>query len=115
MKVAASSQAELALQRGQYYSQRYNNQHRPEDFDLAFGAFQRALELDSALADAAAKIALLFVFRFEAGYPAEETAQQTVSWANRALEINPRSSRAIASLGAADLQQPEQNLRRQLL
>ncbi len=88
--LAANSEAELAFRQGQYLWNRYNNQHQPGDFDLALASLKRALELDPKLADAAAHIAALFLFKYEAGAPLREMLPETETWAQRALEINPR-------------------------
>jgi len=93
-KAAASSEAELAYQRGLFYWNRYNNLHRAEDFDLAFSALRRALELDPKLADAAANIAWLYEFKMESGTGGKDTAREMEQWGQRALEIDPKNSPA---------------------
>ncbi len=96
--VAATSEAELAFQRGLYYSNRFNNLHRSSDFDQAFSAFQRALDLDPSMADAAAEIGWLLEFKSEAGGDPQEAVPQMEAWARRALEINCHNGRAWALL-----------------
>jgi tetratricopeptide (TPR) repeat protein/predicted Ser/Thr protein kinase len=90
---AASSEAELSYQRGLYHWNRYNNLHRTEDFDLAFSALRRALELDPKLADAAANIGWLYEFKMESGTGGKDTAREMEQWGRRALEIDQKNSR----------------------
>ena len=79
--LSAQSEAELSIQRGQHYSNRYNNLHRAEDFELARASFQHALESDPKLARAAAEMAWLYEFRFESGAPPTEVIPQIELWA----------------------------------
>jgi tetratricopeptide (TPR) repeat protein/predicted Ser/Thr protein kinase len=94
LTAAASSEAELSYQRGMFHWNRYNNLHRTEDFDLAFSALRRALELDPKRADAAANIGWLYDFKMESGTGGKDTAQEVEHWGQRALEIDPKNSRA---------------------
>jgi TolB-like protein len=91
--LAANSEAELAFRQGQHFLNRYNNQHRSADFDLALAALKRAFELDPKLAEAAADIAVLYSFKAEAGAPPQDMIPEIEVWARRALEIDPRSSK----------------------
>ncbi len=100
--VSASSEAELAFQRGLYYSNRFNNLHQRQDFLQAAAAFQRALELDPALADAAAESAWLYDFKIESGAPFEEALAQLDTWVRRSLEIDPRNGRAWALIATME-------------
>ena len=101
--LAASSEAELAFQKGRHYSNRYNNRKDPLDFDLAFQAFEHVLELDPERAEAAAEIAFLYRFQFEAGVvSAQDTAAQINLWAERALQINRRCGKAYSALSIAE-------------
>ena len=109
-----NSEAELALRRGQYYANRYNNRHLPADFDLALSAFQRALDLDPALADAAAEVAQLHSHRAEAGTPPGEVIPEVETWARRALAVDPRNGKAWAALTAAETHGSRTNARKML-
>ena len=99
---ATFSEAERAFRRAEYYANRFNNSHQPEDFETSLRAYQQALELDPDLEDAAAGIAFLHLFQIETGLPPEEALLELVSWANRALELNRDSARAWGALGAAE-------------
>ena len=100
--LAATSEAESALRRAEYHSNRFNHGHQPEDFETSLRAYQSALEQDPDLEDAAAGVAFLHLFQMETGAPAEEALLELVSWANRALELNRDSARAWGALGAAE-------------
>ena len=100
----ADSAAELALRRGEYHARRYNALHRPDDYQAARDAFERALALDPALAAAAANLAGLANTRYEAGQAeASESRSEVRHWAQRAVAIDPRSGPAWAALAAAAL------------
>jgi len=108
-----SSEAELAYRQGMYFRNRYFNFYDQRDFDLALAAFQRALELGPGLADAAGKIANLYVGRFQSGtMPARETIPAIERWAARALAISPCSVGALSALGAVELERPVASTRR---
>ena len=98
-----NSEAELAYQRGMHHFNRYNYQHDRADFDQAMEAFQKALDLDSRMADAAAGIAWLHEFAIEAGSPADTMLPEVRRWAQRAVSIDDRCSRAWAVLAFAEL------------
>jgi len=101
--LAATSEAELEFQKGQYHSNRYNNLKNPLDFDLAFQAFEHVLELDAQRAEAAAEIAFLYRFQAEAGVLAPpEAVPQINLWAERALQINPGCGKAYVALNMAE-------------
>jgi len=93
--LAASSEAELLLRQAKYYSKSYGLISRPEDFDLAFSGFKRALELDPKLADAAAGMAWLRLIKGE--------RTEAEPWALRAIEIDPRCGRAWSALSYLEL------------
>jgi eukaryotic-like serine/threonine-protein kinase len=112
--VSAQSEAELSFQRGLHYSNRYNNQHRVEDFDLARAALQHALESDPRLARAAAEIAWLFMFRIESGARLAEMLPQMESWARKAVEIDPASVRGWAAFAVREQLPPRPDPRKSL-
>ena len=111
----ANSEAELALREGTYFLNRFNNSHQSEHFDLAFKALQHALALDPRLADAAGQIAFLHRLKWEAGTASsQELIPEIERWANRALAISPRCSRAWSALFWAEVMHPAAD-RRKLL
>jgi TolB-like protein/predicted Ser/Thr protein kinase len=99
----ASSEAELAYQRGLHHFNRYNNQHEKTDFDQSLAAFERALTLDPKLADAAACIAWLYEFAIEAGSPVQQFLPDVRRWGQRAIDIDDRNSRAWAVMAVTEL------------
>jgi Flp pilus assembly protein TadD len=112
--LAATSEAELAYQKGRYFSNQYNNKHQQADFDRAFAEMKRALDLDPKLADAAAEIAFLFVFKAEFAGSAQEAILQIEFWAKRALQISDRCGLGWEALEAAALFGPHPDKRRML-
>ncbi len=106
---ASNSEAKLAFQQGKFFSNRYNNRHNAEDFDKAYAAFQRALQLDPKKADAAAEIAMLYEFQLEGGAPVEETLPLLEKWATKALSINRKTSTAWTALCAFEGWQTKRN------
>jgi len=98
-----SSEAELALRQGTYYAYRYNNLHRPADFEAALRTFTGALEVDPSFAVAAAKVALLYLYRFQAEADVHEARKQAESWARRALGIDPHCGEAWATMSRVEL------------
>ena len=90
----SNSEAELAYQRGMHHFNRYNYQHEKKDFDQGLAAFEQALALEPRMADAAAGIAWLHEFAIEAGTPVEQGLPLMRQWAQRALEMDARNSRA---------------------
>ena len=109
-----TSEPELAFQKGKYYSNLYNNLAEIKDFDAALTAFKNALELDPNLADAAAEIGLLYVFRIEKDSSASDMVPQVVIWAQKALQIKPDCFRAVVALAAAEEQSPNASNRKLL-
>jgi TolB-like protein len=109
-----SSDAELALRQGEYYQNRYNNLHQPPDFDLALASLQRALQLDPKLGEAAADIAFTYVFKIESGASVPDTVPSVASWGQRAVTIDPRSSKGWAALAAAESFESRQDARKML-
>jgi TolB-like protein len=110
----ANSEAELALREGTYFLTRFNNSHQSAHFDQAFSALQHALALDPKLADAAGQIALLHRLKWEASPTASATEliPEIERWANQALAISPRCSRAWAALFWAEIMRPTADRRK---
>jgi tetratricopeptide (TPR) repeat protein len=100
----ASSEADLAFREGLYFSNNYNNRHQLADFDLASRAFTRTLELDPKFARAAAEIAMLHVFRWEAGAIADKDSEvrQVESWAQKAIQLDPGAGEGWSALAEAE-------------
>jgi len=111
----ANSEAELALREGIYFFNRYNNRHEPGHFDLAYAALQRAITLDPRLADAVGLMAMLHRLKWEASaMSTEEAIPEIERWANQALAITPRCSRAWSALFWAEIMRPSPNWRKLL-
>ncbi|MCG3191289.1 MAG: Serine/threonine-protein kinase PknD [Thermoanaerobaculia bacterium] len=98
-----SSEAELAFRQGKYLSNRYNNFHKPTDFDAAMEAFTRALAIDPSQAVAAAEAGFLYILRFEGEGDVNHARKQAESWARRALGIDPRCGQGWATLSGVEL------------
>jgi hypothetical protein len=95
--------AVAAYRDGLFYWNRYNQgsqtvpSHEESDFAVAKTALEHALALDPKMADAAARIAHLHAFRFEAlRQPAD--VEQAESWAGRAIAIHPKNGLAWSAL-----------------
>ena len=102
------SEAEQMLRRGNYYSNRYNSLYQPGDFDYAVDAFDRALDLDPQLSDAAAALAVLNLFKLESGTGSPvELIPEADKWARQALEIDDRSGPAWTALSQIEQHSPQ--------
>lgn len=112
--VASSSEAELAFRQGEHFRDRFNYLRQAGDFDAAFDAFKRALELDPQLADAAAEISRLYVMKLDASGPAPELLSEIDDWAKRALNIDPLCGRAFFTLASAEQWRPQGDFRKRL-
>jgi tetratricopeptide (TPR) repeat protein len=109
-----SSEAELALREGAYFSNRYNNLHHPPDFDAAIAAFKRALQSDPSLAVAGAQIARLYWFKFESEGDASGALKETEAWSRQALAVNRQCGEAWAGLSALEWSATRPDVGRQL-
>ncbi len=112
--VVRSSEAELALHQGLFLANLFRRQGLAGDFERAQGALRRALLLDPRQALAAAEVARLHAARIVTGVPPQEIVPEVRRWAQRALSINPRSSRAWAVLSEAEQIDPHGNYRTML-
>jgi eukaryotic-like serine/threonine-protein kinase len=101
----------LALQRGQYYSNRYNNKREAADFDRALASFNEALRLDPKLADAAAEAALLFGFKAESGATLE-VVTETERWGAQTVALDPRNGKGWTARVVAEAFRPTPDLRK---
>jgi serine/threonine protein kinase/tetratricopeptide (TPR) repeat protein len=106
----ANAAAMQALQRGQYFSNRFNNKHDPTDFEQAMASFTDALRLDPGLAEAAAEAAFLFVFKTEAGAPPLEMAREIERGGAQAVTLNPRCGLGWAARAAVEFFQATPDL-----
>jgi tetratricopeptide (TPR) repeat protein len=111
---AASSETELALREGEYFSNRYGSLRHRADFDSGFGAFQRAFKIDPSLAVAAAGISRLYVRKFQDEGEASGALKEAEFWARRALEVDPRCGAAWAGLGWLEMYSAKPDIERQL-
>ena len=100
--LAVTSEAERLLRKAEHYSHRFNHRRAQEDFQTSLRDYTLALELDPNLENAAAGIAILYIFQVESGSPMAEGLVEIISWANRALEISPQCARAWVALSAAE-------------
>ncbi len=111
---ASSAETELLFQRAQYYARLYGYRKQSGDFDLALSTFERVLAQEPSMAPAAAGVAGLYVARIEAGAPLPETLPKIDEWANRALEIDPRSGEAWRALSIAEQFRPQSDRRKRI-
>jgi adenylate cyclase len=96
----ASSDAYELFLRGRLAENRYNG----EGFAAAADYYQQALQTDPRSAPAAEQLALSLEFSAEWGYvPPQQGFQRARLAAQHALELNPRSSIAYATLAKIDL------------
>jgi tetratricopeptide (TPR) repeat protein len=111
----ASTDAELAYQRGFYNMRNYANRKQPEDFDHALADLKRALELDPTNARAAATIARLYGGpKLESGAPLSEVLPQIDQWAYKALQLDYRCGEAWQVLSVAEEMRPGGDKRKRL-
>jgi non-specific serine/threonine protein kinase len=104
----ATPEAELLLQRGLYHLSLFRNLGRPGDFERAAAALERAAELEPERPDAVVAMALLQNGRIRTGALTSEVVPECEKWTRRALDIDPRSSKAWAILGEIEsLRRPE--------
>jgi len=112
--VVRSSEAELALHQGLFLANLFRRQGLSGDFERAQGALRRALLLDPRQSLAAAEVARLHAARIVTGVPPEEIVPEVRRWAQRALSIDPRSSRAWAVLSEVEQIDPRGSYRTML-
>lgn len=109
-----SSEAELALQRGLHHLNLFYTSGRAQDYERAAASFERALELDSIFAEAAAGIAQIRLLELARGGDPARAMSQAASWAQRAIELDPRSSQAWQVLSALEDLRPDGDARKSL-
>lgn len=111
-----NSEAELAFERGKFFSNRYNNKRELADFETAYAAFKHALDLDPKLADAPAEIADLYALKLEAGgcETQPDILPEIEFWARKSLEIDPKCGRGWASLSHFESWRPKGDWKKSL-
>ncbi len=97
-----STEAELAYQRGLYHLNAYNNAKRLVDFERSLSDLNRALELDPAMARAAAGIAQLHATKLYAGAPPDEQVLEIEKWALQALDLDHHCGEGWQALSVAE-------------
>lgn len=86
---ATTPEAQLQLDYGRAYSQRYNFGGEEDDYRRAREALELALDEDPGLAAAAAELSFLAQYRLQSG---DESARQQVGqWAQLAVDLDPGS------------------------
>lgn len=87
-----TSAVELALGEGKHFVSRYAVKGEMTDFDLAKVALERALTLDPAQAEAAARLGLLWRHLYSHSRRQQPGAlDQAEYWAAKSLQMNPRT------------------------
>ena len=109
-----SSEAELALREGDYFTSRYLNLHRAQDFDAGMAAYQRALKEDPSLATTAAGVGGMYALKLENEGEASGARGEWEAWVRRALEIDSRCGRAWAQLSAMEWLSRKPDVERQI-
>jgi tRNA A-37 threonylcarbamoyl transferase component Bud32/tetratricopeptide (TPR) repeat protein len=105
---------DILVQRGTYYFNLFLRRGRHGDFERALAAFGAAFEVDGSRADAAAGIASLHEARLFTGAAPADVLPQAESWARRALDIDPRASKAWGVLSQVTAVREPANHQRQL-
>jgi eukaryotic-like serine/threonine-protein kinase len=101
-----SSAAMQALQRGQYFSNRYNSRHEPADSDAAIRFFEEALTLDPGLAQAAAEASFILSLKQEAGASPKDFLPEMARWAAKAVALDPRNGDGWSMRASAEALRP---------
>ncbi len=107
-------EAESLLQRGRYYSSLFTNRGRIGDYERAQAAFEESFALDPGDGEAAAEIAQLHFARLATGVSMLEVLPEIETWANRAMEHDPRSSKAWGVLSSIESGRTPESYRRKL-
>ena len=100
---AAGEQTHRPARRGQHFSNRYDNSHDDGDFERAERALAEAWRLDPKLAEAAAEIAHLHIYRSEAGDPSHQALEDVIDlWLRRGLDADRESGLIWSAIVAAN-------------
>ncbi len=100
---ATSSDVELAVRQGDFFSKRFGNLGEDGDYEAAMTAYGRALELDPKLAVAVARTGLLLAQKSMATGSVEPGRTEMETWARRALGLDPLCADAWVALSAAEM------------
>jgi tetratricopeptide (TPR) repeat protein len=109
-----NSEFVLAMQRGHYYQRLFMNRGLPADLDRAAEAFNHAFDLEPTRAEAAAAIAGSYLSRVVGGSSLLEVAAPARSWAERAIQLDPQSSRGWGVLADLESGRDSDSYRRKL-
>ena len=102
-RLAGDSEAVHLLQQGKYYSNRYYLILDPTFYDRAFSALKRALDIDPKLAEAAATMAWLQIYKGQQTPSDKSASIEAEAWARRAIDVDERCGRAWAVLSYLEL------------
>ncbi|HSS48252.1 MAG TPA: serine/threonine-protein kinase [Thermoanaerobaculia bacterium] len=107
-------QEERLVQQGLYYSNLYRNRGQMDDRDRALAAFEKVLAGNPTRADLAGEIAMLYALGLDSGVSIFEVQPEIRHWAERALALDPRCSKAWAALAFLEEVGTKEGFRRQL-
>ncbi|HEU5321620.1 MAG TPA: hypothetical protein VFX28_12500, partial [Methylomirabilota bacterium] len=107
-------QAERLVQQGLYYGNLYRNRGQVDDQKRALAAFEKALAENPTRADLAGEVAMLYALSLDFGTSILEVQPEIRRWAERALALDPRCSKAWAALGILEGAVQKESYRRQL-
>ncbi|HEY6552382.1 MAG TPA: protein kinase, partial [Vicinamibacteria bacterium] len=105
---------ERLVQQGLYYSSLYRNRGQMDDRNRALAAFEKVLAENPTRADLAGEIAMLYAFGLDFGVSIFEIQPEIRHWAERALALDPRCSKAWAALAFLEQVGQKDGYRRQL-
>ncbi|MDE3034303.1 MAG: serine/threonine protein kinase, partial [Acidobacteriota bacterium] len=109
------SETELALKEGLHYTARYAAFNQMPDFERARDAYERALKVEPASAQALGELAFLWVFRsWQGAGDLPDCIVQVERHARRALALDPRTGIAWAALAQAEAGRRPSSLERRL-
>lgn len=109
-----ATNVELVFQRARFHLNSFGNRGLRPDFTAALAAFDQCLQIDPRRADAAAGIAEAYMAALLAGDSPAEVVPLVASAVERALSIDPRSSRAWAIKSEVEPGRTPESLQRKL-
>jgi len=109
----ANAEAELLLQEGEFYTNRYYRVGNRADFEHAFIVLKKALDLDPKLAEASAVLAWLHLYK---GWNDKNRAAsaEAEAWARKALALDQSRGLAWAALSWLEMESIHPDKARQL-
>jgi serine/threonine protein kinase/tetratricopeptide (TPR) repeat protein len=110
----SNPEEERLIQQGRYYSMLYRNRGQIEDRDRALAAFEKALAGNPTRADLAGEVAMLYALGLDFGISILELQPEIRQWAERALALDPRCSKAWTALAFLEETGQKEGRRRQL-